>query len=161
MNDIYSHEQRSMVMARVRGRGNKTTEIALARLFRENKIAGWRRHRRLFGQPDFLFPKLRLAVFVDGCFWHSCPRHATTPATNRGFWKRKLAANRARDRLVGAVLRKRGWFVLRLWEHELSGRGKPGAIRRVRAAVRARSKQPGWASPRATGERRPGSQRPS
>ena len=64
-------------MARVRGRGNKSTEEKLARLFGRAGIKGWRRHQDVFGRPDFLFRRERLAVFVDGCFWHVCPKHAT------------------------------------------------------------------------------------
>ncbi|GDX12105.1 hypothetical protein LBMAG57_38770 [Verrucomicrobiota bacterium] len=98
---------RSQIMARVRGRGNKSTEENLARLFRKAGITGWRRHLCLLGTPDFAFPKLRLAVFVDGCFWHGCPKHATKPKNNADFWRKKLAANKARDRLVTRTLRSK------------------------------------------------------
>ncbi len=70
-------------------------------------------------RPDFVFPRLKLAVFVDGCFWHACPRHYRMPAGNRAFWRAKLARNQARDRLVTRTLRKAGWRVLRIWEHDL------------------------------------------
>jgi DNA mismatch endonuclease (patch repair protein) len=106
-------------MARVRGRGNKSTEEKLARLFRQAGIKGWRRHLRLPGTPDFVFPKERLIIFVDGCFWHGCPRHATFPATRRAFWLKKFDDNKARDRRVNRELHRLGWRVLRLWEHEL------------------------------------------
>jgi DNA mismatch endonuclease (patch repair protein) len=56
---------------------------------------------------------------VDGCFWHGCPKHATRPKNNRAFWRRKLSANKARDRLVNRTLRRAGWRVLRIWEHSL------------------------------------------
>ena len=68
---------------------------------------------------DFVFPKLRLAIFVDGCFWHACPIHATKPKNNAAFWREKLAGNRRRDALVTRTLRRAGWRVLRLWEHSL------------------------------------------
>ena len=106
-------------MARVRGRGNQSTEEKLVRLFRQAGIKGWRRHLRLPGTPDFAFPKNRVVIFVDGCFWHGCPKHATFPATRRDFWLEKFAANKARDRRVNRQLRQLGWRVLRLWEHEL------------------------------------------
>ena len=77
-------------MASVRGRGNKSTEEKLARLFRRVGIKGWRRHLRLPGTPDFSFPERRLVVFVDGCFWHGCPKHASFPATRRAFWLAKI-----------------------------------------------------------------------
>jgi G:T-mismatch repair DNA endonuclease (very short patch repair protein) len=64
--------------------------------------------------------KLRTVIFVDGCFWHGCPKHATKPRQNAAFWRRKLAGNQARDALVTQTLRKAGWRVLRIWEHELA-----------------------------------------
>ena len=70
-------------------------------------------------RPDFVFPKSRTAVFVDGCFWHGCPKHATKPKSNAAFWRKKFAANKARDRRVNRMLRAAGWQVLRVWEHEL------------------------------------------
>jgi DNA mismatch endonuclease (patch repair protein) len=107
-------------MSRVRDRGNKATELALIALFRSRRITGWRRYQPVFGKPDFVFPKLRLVVFVDGCFWHGCPLHATKPKNNASFWRRKFAANQTRDLLVNQTLRRRGWCVLRIWEHELA-----------------------------------------
>jgi DNA mismatch endonuclease (patch repair protein) len=91
-------------------------------------ITGWRRNRGVFGRPDFVFPKLKLAVFVDGCFWHACPKHSNVPVQNRAFWKAKLGANRRRDRLVRRTLERRGWRVVRVWEHELR-RGNEGRVR--------------------------------
>lgn len=110
---------RSQLMARVRGRGNKSTEEKLAQLFRKAGITGWRRHLRLPGTPDFAFPKRRFALFVDGCFWHGCPRCYTRPKTNRAFWDKKVRDNRARDRRVTRELQDRGWSVLRIWSHSL------------------------------------------
>jgi DNA mismatch endonuclease (patch repair protein) len=69
-------------------------------------------------KPDFVFRQVRLAVFVDGCFWHGCPKHATKPANNRAFWKKKLAGNKTRDRVVNRILRRAGWRVIRIWECE-------------------------------------------
>lgn len=106
-------------MSRIRGRGNKGTEIALVKIFRQHHITGWRRHQPVFGKPDFIFRAPKLAVFVDGCFWHCCPKHATKPKSNRSFWADKLIRNKARDLLVTRTLRTRGWRVLRIWEHDL------------------------------------------
>ncbi len=119
MPDVFSKAKRSDVMSRIRSRGNKDTELALVRVFRAHRITGWRRHQPVFGKPDFVFPKLRLALFADGCFWHGCPKHATKPRNNAAFWRKKFAANKARDRLVTRTLRKNGWRVLRIWEHTL------------------------------------------
>lgn len=69
-------------------------------------------------KADLVFPKERLAVFVDGCFWHSCPVHGTMPRANRDFWEPKLARNRERDQDTDARLREHGWAVVRVWEHE-------------------------------------------
>jgi DNA mismatch endonuclease (patch repair protein) len=134
MPDVFTKAKRSEVMSRIRGRGNKETEIALAKLFRTHGITGWRRHQPLFGKPDFSFRKDRVVIFVDGCFWHGCPLHSNMPFNNRLFWEKKLTANKLRDRLVTKALRGRGWLVLRIWEHELAKR--PGAcIRKIEAAL--------------------------
>ena len=95
-------------MSKVKGRGNAATELRLIRIFRENKIAGWRRHAKLFGNPDFVFSKARLTIFIDGCFWHGCPLHATSPKTNYIFWKKKLEKNKARDKVVNGKLKSKG-----------------------------------------------------
>lgn len=127
-------------MSRVRARDNKSTELAMVTLLRRHKITGWRRHGRLFGNPDFVFPKQRLAVFVDGCFWHGCPKHATQPSSNPSFWRRKLARNKTRDKLVVRTLKQRGWSVLRIWQHELKRPNQGRCIARIqRALIRANS----------------------
>lgn len=135
MADVFTKSKRSLVMSRIRGRGNKDTEGALAALLRRNRIFGWRRHPAIFGKPDFVFAKLRLVVFVDGCFWHGCPRHATQPGNNAAFWLKKLAGNQVRDRLVSRTLRARGWTVVRIWEHELTKKNQPRLLRRLRRFV--------------------------
>jgi DNA mismatch endonuclease (patch repair protein) len=120
MADVFTKVQRSEIMSRIRGHGNKKTELALIAIFRKNGISGWRRRFNLFGKPDFVFPQHRLAVFVDGCFWHVCPNHGQIPRNSRPFWIRKLSANQARDKKVNRFLRKKGWRVVRIWEHELA-----------------------------------------
>ncbi len=135
MADVFTKARRSAVMSRIRGRGNKYTEIALARLLRQNKTTGWRRHLPIFGRPDFAFQKQKLVVFVDGCFWHGCPKHSSLPATNRAFWKRKFSANKLRDILVTGTLRSQGWRVLRIWEHELGRKNTTKLCRRISGAL--------------------------
>jgi DNA mismatch endonuclease (patch repair protein) len=120
MTDIYTPKRRSEIMAAVRGRGNRSTEIRLIWLMKAANIKGWRRGSLLPGRPDFVFPQYRLAVFVDGCFWHGCPAHSTVPKKNREFWLRKILNNVGRDALVGKRLRKAGWHVMRIWEHSLT-----------------------------------------
>jgi DNA mismatch endonuclease (patch repair protein) len=119
MADVVSKKRRSQIMASIKSKGNKATEIKLAGIFRKNIIVGWRRNFDLFGNPDFAFPKHRLAVFVDGCFWHGCPKHFRKPMDNRKYWHEKILRNHRRDRLVTKTLRSSGWRVLRIWEHEL------------------------------------------
>jgi DNA mismatch endonuclease, patch repair protein len=123
-------------MARIRGKGNRDTELEFMRLLRRHRISGWRRHMSLTlmkpktarpmqirrgrrVSPDFVFPQLRVAIFVDGCFWHGCPTHCTTPTSNVVFWRTKLDGNRTRDRYVTKTLRRQKWVVLRFWEHQL------------------------------------------
>ena len=135
MADVFSRQKRSAVMSRIRGRGNAATELRLIALLRTHRVTGWRRGSTLPGRPDFVFPRAKLAVFVDGCFWHGCPLHATWPAQNAAFWRAKLLANRRRDRAVTRTLRARGWRVLRLWEHALRPRQTPRTLARLRRAL--------------------------
>lgn len=106
-------------MSKIRGKGNKDTELAMIRIFKEYHITGWRRNQKVFGKPDFTFWKQRVVVFVDGCFWHGCPVHATKPKNNAEFWETKLGKNKERDLFVTAKLAMKGWQVVRIWEHEL------------------------------------------
>lgn len=110
---------RREIMQSIKGKGNKSTELRLAKIFRGHGITGWRRHLPLPGKPDFAFPKAKVAIFVDGCFWHGCPKCYREPATNTAFWKNKVLTNKSRDRRVSRELRKKGWKVLRLWECKL------------------------------------------
>jgi DNA mismatch endonuclease, patch repair protein len=109
-------------MAAIKSKGTKSTEQAIRRLLRLNGIKGWRSHLRTIpGTPDFAFQKNKISVFIDGCFWHGCRkcRRNLLPSTNAKFWAAKFITNRKRDRLVGSALRKKGWRVLRFWEHEI------------------------------------------
>ena len=136
MADVWTKEKRSEVMSLVRARGNKDTELVLVRLFRRHKITDWRRHISLPGKPDFTFHKNKLTIFVDGCFWHCCPKHARQPKSNRSFWSRKFSSNKKRDFLVTRTLRSQGWRVLRIWEHELSRKNQTRLLRRIQNALR-------------------------
>ena len=140
MADVFTRSKRSEIMSRVLGRGNKATEGALIKVFRKFHITGWRRHLKLFGNPDFIFREPRLAVFVDGCFWHNCPKHGTRPATNRSFWRKKLEKTIARDRLVNITLRKNGWRVLRVWQHELTEKNETQLASRLENWLRQKRK---------------------
>jgi DNA mismatch endonuclease, patch repair protein len=91
-----------------------------------NGIKGWRRRIKLFGNPDFVWRTKRLALFIDGCFWHGCPIHGHIPASRTDYWTAKLVRNHIRDRLVTKKLRERGWVVVRIWECSL--RRRPNSI---------------------------------
>lgn len=150
MPDVFTPAKRSEVMSLIRSTGNAATELRLMALLRAGKITGWRRHvslclphpragekktRRPRVRPDFVFRRERVAVFVDGCFWHGCPRHATRPRQNRRFWDEKIARNQQRDRLVTHGLRKSGWTVLRLWECALARKQQARTLARLRRAL--------------------------
>ena len=110
----------------------------MAALLRAHGLAGWRRNQALLGRPDFVFRRERVAIFVDGCFWHGCPRHARTPKSHRGYWQRKLLRNKARDRSVRRALRQQGWKVLRVWECELAMRHWARVARRIMRSLARR-----------------------
>jgi DNA mismatch endonuclease, patch repair protein len=107
-------------MARVRSAGNTSTELRLISIFRTLKIIGWRRRFPLFGRPDFVFPRARVALFLDGDFWHGHPTRGRIPKSNVQFWIQKIARNKKRDRDVNRLLRSKGWRVIRIWEGDLS-----------------------------------------
>jgi DNA mismatch endonuclease (patch repair protein) len=121
----------------VRSRGNKATELILVELFRAAGLKGWRRHAAILGRPDFVFAKERVAVFVDGCFWHGCAKHCRMPASNRKYWLGKIARNMKRDRVTRKALRQEGWKVVRVWEHELKTRPQSVVNRVAKALNRA------------------------
>jgi DNA mismatch endonuclease (patch repair protein) len=133
--DTVSPEKRSEIMRAVKSRGNKNTELVLARLLRQSKITGWRRSQPVFGKPDFIFPKHKFAIFVDGCFWHGCSKHCRMPKGNNAYWDQKITSNKTRDLLVTRTLRSQGWRVLRIWEHELGRKNTTKLCRRISRAV--------------------------
>lgn len=122
MADSVTREHRSAVMASVKSKGNRSTEGKVEATLRETRIRGWIKHPdTVDGCPDFYFPRDKLAVFVDGCFWHACPRCGRLPSSNVKYWTGKIDSNRRRDNRVRRQLRARGVRVLRIWEHELKG----------------------------------------
>jgi DNA mismatch endonuclease (patch repair protein) len=136
MADIFDKKKRSALMSRIRSSGNATTELRFIVMLKSGKITGWRRNYSLFGKPDFVFPKTRLVVFIDGCFWHGCSFcYAASPKSNTSFWKQKFARNKERDLQSTRILRSLGWRVLRIWEHELSRKNENAVRRRVRRAL--------------------------
>ena len=122
-------------MSAVRSTGNKATEVVLARMLRQHGISGWRRTVRLPGNPDFVFRNQRTAIFVDGCFWHGCAKHCRMPRGNSTYWEPKISGNKRRDQIVTRDLRRAGWSVLRVWEHELARKHQKRLLRRIRQAL--------------------------
>jgi DNA mismatch endonuclease (patch repair protein) len=92
-------------------------ELALRRELHGRGLR-FRLHGNLPGRPDIVLTRARIVVFVDGCFWHACPRHGTLPKNNRDWWREKLEANVVRDRIKDEALSALGWLVLHVWEHE-------------------------------------------
>lgn len=131
---------RSRIMKAIRSKGNKSTELRLARVLRAAALTGWRRHPDLRGTPDFAWRKTRVALFVDGCFWHGCPRCYRVPRHNTEFWSRKVQGNRRRDRIVTRTLRSQGWSVIRVWECRIDARSTITRIARLLATNQNRGK---------------------
>lgn len=140
MPDWLTREQRSRNMSSIRSKGNATTEGAFLELLRKARITGWRRHQNLPGKPDFIFRDKKLAVFIDGCFWHGCPRCYRLPVDNRPYWKKKVETNRQRDRRRTRDLRSLNWQVLRFWEHSLkSAAGRATIVSKLSKILTQRS----------------------
>lgn len=119
MADVFSKEDRSGIMRKVKSSGNQSTEMKLIQYFDAHHITGWRRHYNVKGHPDFVFMHLRIAIFVDGCFWHGHDCRNTRPADNAEYWEKKRQRNIDHDNAVKAMFEERGWTVIRIWECEL------------------------------------------
>lgn len=123
--------QRRRMMAAVRSRGTRSTEQAFRMLLVRRKITGWQIYPKgLPANPDIYFAERKLAVFLDGCFWHGCLRCGHIPKTNNRFWKLKIERTKARDRRDKWRLRKAGIRVMRIWEHELTAAERDQCFRR-------------------------------
>ncbi len=130
MADIFTPEKRSWVMSRIRSKDTKI-EKAMASLLRKNKIH-YRRYPRLFGSPDFVIEK-KVLLFCDGDFWHGY-QYDKKKKPQKKFWREKIERNMKRDRKVSRTLRSDGWFVIRIWEHDIEKR--PAAcLRRIRKII--------------------------
>lgn len=125
---------RSLAMAAVKAKGNKTTELRLRSALARAAVSHWKMHPpQVPGKPDFFFPAGPLAVFVDGCFWHGCRRCSHAFKTNASFWKAKIKRNQARDARITSELARGGVRVLRLWEHDLT-ENLPGCVEKILVA---------------------------
>lgn len=133
--DWLTPEQRSRNMSAIRSRGNKSTEKAIRFRMIRAGLSGWKLcTAALPGKPDFMFEDARVAIFLDGCYWHGCPKCYRAPTSNTGYWSGKFLRNKQRDRRVGRLLRRGGWKVVRVWEHEIER--SPGAVvEKIRSLV--------------------------
>lgn len=120
MADIFDKKMRSKVMSKIPSKRNKSTELKLISIFNTYGIHGWRRNYPARGKPDFVFLSKKVAIFVDGCFWHGHDCRNTRPKENAEFWQAKRAKNIARDKQVNEMFKNRGWTVIRIWECELN-----------------------------------------
>ena len=119
--DHVSPETRSAIMRAVKSRGGRSTEKRLRAALVARGLRGWRMQAvELPGKPDFVFPAQSLAIFVDGCFWHGCPKCYRRPHSRQDYWDAKIKQNPKRDARNRARLRKLGWHVMRIWEHAIA-----------------------------------------
>lgn len=117
--DTLTAEQRSFCMSRIRSRNTKA-EVSFRQYLWAKGMRGYRLKAKLKGKPDLYFPTAKLAVFIDGCFWHKCPRCFVKPKSKNEYWDSKIARNTERDKETYMLLREKGISVLRLWEHEVN-----------------------------------------
>lgn len=136
MSDVFDKKARSEIMRAVKSKNPKSTELTLIKLFKENHIIGWRHTYNVKGHPDFVFLKERLAIFVDGCFWHGHNCRNTRPADNAEYWAKKRARNIQHDKEVTQLFERRGWTVLRIWECELHRKNAEQTVQRIMTALR-------------------------
>jgi DNA mismatch endonuclease, patch repair protein len=110
-------------MSAIRGKHNRSTELRLRMALVKAGVRGWRLHpEELPGRPDFYFEKAKIAIFVDGCYWHGCPKCGHIPKTRAAFWEAKIKRNQERDKMKNLELRKAEIKSLRIWEHELKNK---------------------------------------
>ena len=135
MSDVFDKEKRSEIMRSVKSRNTKSTEIRLEAIFRKYHITGWRKNYPVKGSPDFVFLKRKVAVFVDGCFWHGHDCRNTRPDDNADYWRAKRERNQKRDVDVAEMFTRRGWTVLRIWECELKKKQEGILIEKLRSVL--------------------------
>ena len=137
MADVLSKAQRSYNMSMVKGK-NTRPEFKLRKLLFGNGIRGYKIHYNILGKPDLVFTKYKIAVFIDGCFWHKCPLCFKNPETNREFWLEKINSNVLRDKGITKKLKSEGWKVIRIWEHDIKGKNINKCLKRIVLALQPR-----------------------
>ena len=132
MTDVFTITERSRIMSRVKSTNNRSTELKLISFFNKNAIHGWIRNYNVVGHPDFVFKQERIAIFVDGCFWHGHNCRNTKPDSNREYWERKRLRNIKHDLQITKRFEKRGWTVIRIWECELKKENRSLLTKKLR-----------------------------
>lgn len=132
MADVFDEKKRSQIMSAIHSKQNKSTEIKLIEFFKQNNIIGWRRNYRVKGHPDFVFIDKKIAVFVDGCFWHGHDCRNTRPLDNAEYWQKKRERNIRHDNEITLLFEKRGWIVIRIWECELQKKNRAILFEKIR-----------------------------
>ena len=135
MADVFDKEKRSDIMRQVKSKKNRSTELRLIEIFKQNGITGWRRNYPGKGHPYFVFPKQKIAVFVDGCFWHGHDCRNTRPADHQEYWQKKRERNIKHDQEVTTMLEARSWKVLRIWECELKLKNRKQLIEKIQKYI--------------------------
>lgn len=131
MADVFEKDKRSDIMKKVRSKNNRSTELRLIEVFKKYAITGWRRNYPVKGHPDFVFLPRKVAVFVDGCFWHGHDCRNTKPSDNQEYWCQKRERNKKHDLEVAAIFKNRGWKVLRIWECELKKKNESALLKKL------------------------------
>ena len=131
MADVFDNKKRSEIMSKVRSKNNKSTELKLIQVFKENGIVGWKRNYQVKGLPDFVFLNKKVAIFVDGCFWHGHDCRNTRPSDNADYWTKKRERNMKHDKEITVLFELRGWTVIRIWECELKKKNYPNLLKKL------------------------------
>ncbi|MBU4300684.1 MAG: very short patch repair endonuclease [Nanoarchaeota archaeon] len=127
MADTVTKKERSRIMAKIKSK-NTRVEMTFRKQLRTNEIR-YRLNYALEGKPDIVIPSKKLAIFIDGCFWHGCAKHFRMPKSNKAYWRSKIERNMARDKAVKKTLKSKGWKVMRIWEHEIKNSSERAAKR--------------------------------
>ena len=115
--DTISKDNRSLVMQQVRSKDTKFERAVVVALKKLDK--SFRQHANLTGKPDIVSRKKKVVVFLDSCFWHGCRWHCRIPKSRRNYWVPKIQRNKNRAKIVNRILKKEGWRVVHVWEHQL------------------------------------------
>jgi DNA mismatch endonuclease (patch repair protein) len=121
MADKLSRKERSSLMGKIKSKETKL-EINFRKILWGAGVRYRKNSSKHIGKPDVVVASKKIAIFIDSCFWHGCPKHCRMPAGNRGYWLKKIANNRKRDKFVDSYYRKNGWLAIRAWEHDISNK---------------------------------------